>query len=271
MAPQRKRIVHVADAAALAERACDELLELARRSIADQGTFRIALAGGSTPKLLYARLADQAQRTEFARWQVFFGDERNVAPDHADSNFRMASESWLARGQVPAQNIHRIEGELDSFQAATRYEQQLVAAFGSRSVPRFDVALLGMGADGHTASLFPNSSALEESRAELASNEHRRVALEDDVRLGVESAAQRLAQARRAEELVRDRLLPAAGEQVASARTAYAAGRSSFPALIDALRELHEIELAEQQARAEIARRRAELDRALGRIPGLDW
>lgn len=114
-------------------------------------------------------------------------------------------------------------------------------------------------------------AALEESRAELASNEHRRVALEDDVRLGVESAAQRLAQARRAEELVRDRLLPAAGEQVASARTAYAAGRSSFPALIDALRELHEIELAEQQARAEIARRRAELDRALGRIPGLDW
>ncbi|MCC7011270.1 MAG: 6-phosphogluconolactonase [Planctomycetes bacterium] len=169
MAPQRKRIVHVADAAALAERACDELLELARRSIADQGTFRIALAGGSTPKLLYARLADQAQRTEFARWQVFFGDERNVAPDHADSNFRMASESWLARGQVPAQNIHRIEGELDSFQAAARYEQQLVAAFGSRSVPRFDVALLGMGADGHTASLFPNSSALEESRAFVTS------------------------------------------------------------------------------------------------------
>lgn len=114
-------------------------------------------------------------------------------------------------------------------------------------------------------------AALEESRAELERNEQRRIALEDDVRLAVESASQRLAQARRAEELVRDRLLPAAGEQVESTRSAYATGRSTFPALIDALRELHEIELGEQRARAQIARRRAELDRALGRIPGLDW
>jgi cobalt-zinc-cadmium efflux system outer membrane protein len=114
-------------------------------------------------------------------------------------------------------------------------------------------------------------AALEESRAELAGREHRRSALEDDVRLAVESAALRLAQARHAEELVRDRLLPAAGEQVDAARTAYAAGRGGFPTLIDALRERHEIELGHQQARAQIAQRRAELDRALGRIPGLEW
>ena len=114
-------------------------------------------------------------------------------------------------------------------------------------------------------------AALEQSRAELEGSEHQRTALEDDVRLSVASAALRLSQARTAEAIVRDRLLPAAGEQVETARTSYAAGRSTIAALIDSLRELHEIELAHHQARAEIAIRRAELDRALGRIPGLAW
>ncbi len=114
-------------------------------------------------------------------------------------------------------------------------------------------------------------AALEQSRAELEGSEHQRTALEDDVRLSVASAALRLSQARAAEAIVRDRLLPAAGEQVETARTSYAAGRSTIPVLIDSLKELHELELAHHRARAEIAIRRAELDRALGRIPGLAW
>ena len=114
-------------------------------------------------------------------------------------------------------------------------------------------------------------AALEESRAELESTHQRRLALEDDVRLAVESAAQRLAQARKTELLLRDRMLPAAKEQVDTARDAYAAGRSTFLVLIDALRELHEVDLGHQQSLAQIGRRRAALDRALGRIPGLAW
>ena len=114
-------------------------------------------------------------------------------------------------------------------------------------------------------------AALEQSQAELAGSEHQRTALEDDVRLSVASAALRLSQARAAEAIVRDRLLPVAGEQVETARTSHAAGRSTIAALIEALRELHELELAHHRARAEIAIRRAELDRALGRIPGITW
>lgn len=114
-------------------------------------------------------------------------------------------------------------------------------------------------------------AALEESRAELEGTRQRRLALEDDVRLAVESAALRLQQSRKAELLVRDRLLPAAAEQIEAARSAYATGVSTFLVLIDALREYHEIELGHQQALAQIGRNRAELDRALGRIPGLTW
>jgi len=114
-------------------------------------------------------------------------------------------------------------------------------------------------------------AALAESEADFEGSRHRRIAVEDDVRLGVESASTRLAQARRAELLIRDRLLPAATEQVAAARSGYAAGSSTVLVLIEALRELHEIELGHQSALAEIARLRAELDRALGRIPGITW
>ena len=114
-------------------------------------------------------------------------------------------------------------------------------------------------------------AALEESQADFEGTRQRRVAVEDDVRLAVQSASVLLEQARQAEQLVRDRLLPAAAEQVTAARSAYTAGRSTFLVLIDALRELHEIELGHQESLAQIGRRRAELDRALGRIPGLTW
>ena len=114
-------------------------------------------------------------------------------------------------------------------------------------------------------------AALDESQADFEMTRHRRLAVEDDVRLAVQSASLRLEQARQAERLVRDRLLPAATDQVTAARSAYTAGSSTFLVLIDALRELHEIELGHQQSLARIGRRRAELDRALGRVPGLTW
>lgn len=114
-------------------------------------------------------------------------------------------------------------------------------------------------------------AALDESRAELEGTHQRRLAAEDGVRIAVQSAAIRFEQARRAEQIVRDRLLPPAEEQVATARAAYAAGRSTFSSWIDATRELHEIELDHESTRADLGRARAELDRALGRTPGLTW
>lgn len=114
-------------------------------------------------------------------------------------------------------------------------------------------------------------AALEESRAELEATRQRRLALEDDARLAVGSATLRLAQARRTERLVRDRLLPAASEQVATAQAAYAAGSASVYDVLDALAERHELELEHETAVARIPQRRAELDRALGRMPGVAW
>lgn len=169
MAPQRKRIVQLADPVSLAARASDELLAHARAAISERGAFRIALAGGSTPRLLYERLSHADDETDFSRWHVYFGDERHVPPEHADSNFRMAHESWLARGQVPTAQIHRIRGEIDPFKAAAEYERELSATFASREAPRFDVILLGLGSDGHTASLFPGTTAIAESRAFVVS------------------------------------------------------------------------------------------------------
>jgi 6-phosphogluconolactonase len=168
MSPQRTSLIQLADAPALAARGRDELARIAAAAIAERGSFRIALAGGSTPKLLYEALASAGDAFDFARWHVYFGDERNVPPDHADSNFRMASEAWLARGRVPEAQVHRMRGELEAARAALEYERELQVSFATREAPRFDLVLLGMGADGHTASLFPGSTALGESRAFVA-------------------------------------------------------------------------------------------------------
>lgn len=155
------------DAAALAEHARAVVLEQARSAIAERGAFRLALAGGSTPRTLYRMLA--TAQADFARWHVYFGDERAVPPEHADSNYRMAQEAWLGAGQVPGAQVHRMRGELGAGSAAAQYERELVESFGSREVPRFDLVLLGMGEDGHTASLFPGTTALVETRLFVAS------------------------------------------------------------------------------------------------------
>lgn len=167
MAPPVADVVVVATAAALAEQAANRFVEAATKALADLGTFRVALSGAKTPEGLYARLASEPfqSRVDWARVQVFWGDERCVPPDHADSNYRLAHELLLSKVPVRPENVYRMRGEaIDPDLAAAEYAGELQTAFGLKrgERPRFDLILLGMGADGHTASLFPHSPALRE-------------------------------------------------------------------------------------------------------------
>ena len=132
----------------------------AGEAIEERGRFAVVLAGGSTPKAMYGVLArDYADRIDWSRVHVFFSDERTVPPDHEDSNYKMASEVLL--DHVPVGSVNRIRGELPPDEAAKAYEEELRTFFRTEDVPRFDLILLGVGRDGHTASLFPETSALE--------------------------------------------------------------------------------------------------------------
>jgi 6-phosphogluconolactonase len=156
------RLVCAGDAGAAARAAAEEVVRAAVRAVAERGRCAIALAGGSTPRRLYELLATDPLREQVPWGSVhaFFGDERHVPPDHPDSNARMAREALLER--VPVASVHRVRGELpDAEAAAEAYERDLAAFFGG-SGPRFDLVLLGLGDDGHTASLSPGSAALEE-------------------------------------------------------------------------------------------------------------
>ncbi|MEP6569475.1 MAG: 6-phosphogluconolactonase [Acidobacteriota bacterium] len=126
--------------------------------------FCVALAGGNTPRRVYELLAMDRfkNRVDWAKVDLFFGDERCVPADHPDSNYRMAYETLISRVPIPANNVHRIIGEGDSHQNARAYETQLRAFFGGMQWPQFDLVQLGMGEDGHTASLFPDSESLQE-------------------------------------------------------------------------------------------------------------
>jgi 6-phosphogluconolactonase len=155
------------DADALARRAA----ELIAQAVQHTSTrFCIALSGGSTPKTLYTLLAapEFAPQIEWPRVHVFWGDERCVPPDHPDSNYRMARETLLDYVPIPPENIHRIAGEFEPAEAAALYEQHLRSFFDGE--PRFDLILLGMGNDGHTASLFPHTPALHEQERWVVAN-----------------------------------------------------------------------------------------------------
>jgi 6-phosphogluconolactonase len=144
----------------LAEAAAQEFAARAGEAIDQRGRFAVVLAGGSTPNATYEILArDYADRIDWSNVHFFFGDERSVPPDHEDSNYRMAREALL--DHVPAGSVHRMQGELPPDEAAEAYEQELRDFFGSEELPRFDLILLGTGGDGHTASLFPETAALE--------------------------------------------------------------------------------------------------------------
>ena len=159
------------DRAALARAAAERVTAAAESALAKHGRFHLVLSGGSTPRDLYLLLADEAEpyraRIDWPRVHFFWGDERPVPPDHAESNYRMAREELLARVPVAEENVHRIRGEKKPERAAVEYEELLRPFFDratAQDVAPFDLALLGLGADGHTASIFPNSPALHEKR-----------------------------------------------------------------------------------------------------------
>ncbi len=137
----------------------------AQAAIATRGRWSVALAGGNTPKSVYQCLAnDYAQALDWSRVHVFFGDERCVPPDDERSNYGMAQEALLSRVPIPAQQIHRIRGEDDPAVAALAYEIALQRSFRSLHLPAFDLICLGLGDNGHTASLFPGTASLREKR-----------------------------------------------------------------------------------------------------------
>lgn len=137
----------------------------ARRAIEARGRFAVALSGGETPRRMYEMLAEDpiAREVPWEHVHLFWGDERGVPPDHPRSNFRMAQEALVARVPLPAGNVHRVPAELPAGEAARRYEHELRAFFGAGdAMPTFDLVHLGVGDDGHTASLFPGDPALRE-------------------------------------------------------------------------------------------------------------
>jgi len=147
------------------------LASLINSTLAKKTSCAVALSGGSTPKPLYEALARRAD-IDWSRVVIWFVDERNVPPDHPDSNYGMIDRALLGPADIPACNIHRMQGELPAAEAAAEYARELHASFTGTGValPRFDVLLLGMGPDGHTASLFPGSPGLRERNAWVIAN-----------------------------------------------------------------------------------------------------
>jgi 6-phosphogluconolactonase len=152
------------DNSSFVDGSADFISKVAASAIAERGQFAIALSGGGTPKPIYARLAAQDYRDRIAwkQMHIFFGDERSVPPDDPRSNYRMVREVWFDHSPIPAENIHRIHGEDDPGLEALRYEREVASFFRAATFPAFDLILLGMGDNGHTASLFPGTAALQE-------------------------------------------------------------------------------------------------------------
>jgi 6-phosphogluconolactonase len=168
--PSKLQITYVVepDPAALAWRAAQHLVELIEEAVAARGRARIAVSGGTTPKATFKLLADPAHpfvnHVPWEHLELFFVDERTVPPDHADSNYRMTRETLLDHVAIKPENVHRMQGELEPEVAAAQYEFDLRRTFRleGAETPRFDVVTLGMGDDGHTASLFPHTHAIHE-------------------------------------------------------------------------------------------------------------
>lgn len=155
-------------AEALSQMVAEQFVRLTTDALRDRGRCAVALSGGSTPKGVYQILATEPFRSS-AQWEqidFFWGDERHVPADHPDSNYRMTAEALLSRVPVRPKKIHRIHGEIgDAALAAHEYETEMRSALAEPvAIPRFDLMLLGLGPDGHTASLFPDTSALDERR-----------------------------------------------------------------------------------------------------------
>jgi 6-phosphogluconolactonase len=168
----------LANASALAHAAAGEFSRCAQEAIARSGRFAVALSGGSTPRRVNSLLA--AEYKDSLPWNkifIFFGDERHVPPDDPDSNYRMADESLLSRVPLPRENAFRIQAELPAEVAAEKYQGALRDFFALKpgEWPRFDLVFLGIGEDGHTASLFPGTAALQEKTSLVAANRVERL------------------------------------------------------------------------------------------------
>lgn len=162
----------VTDGAALAQAAAALIVA----AVAQQASrFSLVLSGGSTPNAVYQLLAQPPVRASlpWERIHLFWGDERYVPADHPESNFRMAREALIDHVPIPASNVHRINTDLPADEAAAVYQQELHRFFTEQGsdIPQFDLVLLGLGEDGHTASLFPNTAALEEAERWVVAND----------------------------------------------------------------------------------------------------
>jgi 6-phosphogluconolactonase len=160
----------------LAVAAANLFYDLATEHIKEKGCFSCLLSGGSTPKILYQKIANHpaSKRIHWKKVQFFWGDERCVPMDHIESNYKMASDVLFSKLPIPRINIHRIKTELPPKQAAEEYQQEMSNFFskkiGQTGLPSFDLVLLGMGTDGHTASLFPGTEALHETEKWVVAN-----------------------------------------------------------------------------------------------------
>jgi 6-phosphogluconolactonase len=175
---RKLRIVYYVerDTAALAWRAAQYFVEMAEEAVDAEGRARIAISGGSTPKAAFELLGDPGHpwrgRMPWDRLDLYWVDERCVPPDDPESNYRMTREALLDSVPLRPEQVHRMEGELEPEEAAARYEAELRNDFkleGTR-LPRFDLVALGMGPDGHTASLFPRTEALHEKNRLVVAN-----------------------------------------------------------------------------------------------------
>lgn len=174
MRNERRNILVWRDAKELSQRAAELFVRLAIEATSATGRFMVALSGGSTPKILYSLLAGNEfqSRVPWSKVFLFWGDERCIPPDHAESNYGMTQASLLSKVPLREENVYRIPAQKEVNRAAAEYEQTLTRLFGlaENETPRFDLILLGMGTDGHTASLFPGTAALRETGPLVTAN-----------------------------------------------------------------------------------------------------
>lgn len=163
----------VADANELSRVGAEEFEHLARNAVQARNRFTVSLSGGSTPRGLYSQLARNANRLPWDKIYLFWGDERHVPPDDKDSNYRMVRETLLSQAPIPPDHVFRMHAEdSDAARVAEQYEKAIRQFFALKAgeLPRFDLVLLGLGPDGHTASLFPGSAALHEGSRLVVAN-----------------------------------------------------------------------------------------------------
>lgn len=163
----------VTDASELSRVAAAEFEQVARNAVQARDRFTVSLSGGSTPRGLYSRLAQHSRDLPWDKIYFFWGDERHVPPDDKDSNYRMVRETLLSQAPIPTEHVFRMHTENpDAAQVAEEYERTIREFFGLKpgELPRFDLVLLGLGPDGHTASLFPGSAALHEASRLVVAN-----------------------------------------------------------------------------------------------------